>query len=366
MKICNRCVMDESDPEITFNENGICNHCTTYHQTAKKALKPYDELPVLMEKIKTEGKGQKYDGAIGISGGIDSSYTAYIAHQFGLRLLAIHFDNGYNTPEGDHNVNAIIDHTEWDFEYKTMDHEELRSLQLAYLNSGVINLEVISDHAIRTTVYKVAAKNNLKYLIKGNNWVTEGILPKAWGYKHVDLKNIKSINRRHGKMSLKTFPMMGPLSWALLVVLRGVKEIKPLNYVNYNVVEAKRTLTKEWGLQDYGWKHGESIITRFYQHHILPLRWGYDKRRPHLSTLICSGQMSRDEAIQILKEEYYDPELLRGDYSFVISKLGITGAEFNRLLNLPHARHEDYATDQWIYNFLKLGRSIARKMGVKY
>lgn len=358
--------MDESDPDITFDENGICNHCTTYYQTAKKALKPYERLPMIMAKIKAEGKGQKYDGAIGISGGIDSSYTAYIAHQFGLRLLAIHFDNGYNTPEGDHNVNAIVENTGWNFEYRTVDPKEFQSLQLAYLESGVINLEAISDHSIRATVYKVAGKHKLTYLIKGNNWVTEGILPKAWGYKHVDLTNIKSINRRHGTMPLKTFPMMGPLDWALLVVLRGVKEIKPLNYVSYNVSSAKKTLADEWDWKEYGWKHGESIITRFYQHHILPLRWGYDKRRPHLSTLICSGQISRNEAIQILKEEYYDPDRLREDRSFVLSQLKITGAEFNRLMNLPHARHEDYSTDQWIYNFLKLGRSIARKMGLKY
>lgn len=358
--------MDESDPEITFDENGICNHCTTYHQTAKKALKPYAELPKIMEKIKEEGKGKKYDGAIGISGGIDSSYTAYIAHQFDLKLLAIHFDNGYNTPEGDHNVKAIVEHTRWDFEHKTMDLEEFHSLQLAYLKSGVTNLEVISDHSIRATVYKVAAKHKLKYLIKGNNWVTEGILPKSWGYKHVDLTNIKSINHRNGGIPLKTFPMMGPLDWALLVVLRGVKEIKPLNYVGYNVEEAKKTLAEDWGWQEYGWKHGESIITRFYQHRILPMRWGYDKRKPHLSTLICSGQISRTEALQILKEEYYDPEHLREDYSFVLNKLGVTESEFNRLMMLPYAKHEDYATDQWVYSFLKLGRSIARKLGFKY
>lgn len=363
--ICIRCVMDETDPGITFDENGICNHCSTYLQIAKRALKPYNEIFSIIEQIKADGKEQKYDGAIGISGGKDSSYAAYLAHQFGLRLLAIHFDNGYNTPEGIYNVNAIIDNTGWDFIHKTVDPKEFHSLQLAYLESGVLNLEAISDHAIRATVYKVAAKYKLKYIIKGNNWVTEGILPKAWGYKHVDLMNIKSINRKYGSMPLKTFPMLGPLSWYSLVRQRDVKDIKILNYVDYNVAESTRTLAKEWGLKDYGWKHGESVITRFFQHYILPLRWGYDKRKAHLSSLICSDQISRVEALTILEAQHYESGCLESDYINIISKLGISSKEFKRLMRIPQAKHEDFPSDQWVYNIIKLGRRIVRKMGFK-
>lgn len=359
--------MDETDSLILFDPlTGYCNHCTTYYEKAKGALKPYSQLENLVKKIKTERASEDYDCLIGISGGFDSSYTAYLSYKFGLRALLTHFDNGYDAPEGIHNVNAILENTGWDYDPRTMNQEEFTDLQRAYLKSGVPNLEVISDHAIRTSGYEVAAEFNIPYMFKGNNWVTEGILPRSWGYRHSDLKNIKDIHRKHGTRPLKTFPTMSIYRLAWADKIKGIKHIKPLNYINYNWFEAKKTLAEEWGLVDYHSKHWESIITRFYQGYILPTRWGYDKRKPHLSTLICSGQITREQALDKLKEPIYPPHLLREDRSFVLKKLGLDDTEFNNLLELPKARHQDYKTNDLDMKLLRYTLRISRKLGVRY
>lgn len=357
--------MDETSPQITFDSiNGYCNYCIEYYVTAKKALKPYSQLKGIINKIKKERRNEDYDCLIGISGGFDSSYTAYLTHSLGLRALLTHFDNGYDAHEGLHNIKSIIENTGWDYEYRTMNQNEFVDLQLAYLKSGVKNFEVISDHAIKTSVYEVAVEFGIPYMIKGNNWVTEGILPSSWGYRHTDLTNIKDIHRKHGNIPLNTFPQMSVLKWIWRDKIQGVKHITPLNFINYNWSKAKKILSKEWGIIDYGQKHGESIITRFYQGYILPLRWGYDKRKAHLSTRICSGQITREKALKELKETIYDPEHLREDYRFVLNKLGLTGEEFNQLMKLPLANHSDYKTNDLTWKLLRYIIRISRKLGV--
>ncbi len=356
--------MDTTDKFIVFNKAGACNHGIKYFKDAKFYLSPDKNLPDLMNKIRQDGHGREYDGAIGISGGIDSSKTAYLAHKHGLNLLAIHLNNGYDSPEGTHNVNAIIENTGWDLIYKTLDEAEFTDIQRAYLKSGVMNLEAISDHAIRGTVTRLLRKHKIKYLFGGSNLVTEGIMPSSWTFTFADKTNIKNIHRKFGSLPMKTFPLLGQLEWAAIILLCNIKKVAPLNRIRYNVVESKRLLAKEWGWQDYHWKHGENIMTRFFQHYILPRRCGFYKTKPHLSTLICSGQKTREEALKILKEgSAYSSEMLKNDYEFVINKLGITSDELQKYMSLPVVPHERYGTDGRKKDIMKLGRYVAVKLG---
>jgi N-acetyl sugar amidotransferase len=358
--------MDESDPNITFDTDGFCNHCNNWYARAPSVIRPYHQLVEKVLDIRKQGAKRKYDLLLGASGGIDSSYAAYIAHHYDLKVLVAHFDNGYNTQEGNQNVQSLLDKTGWDYEYRTMDTDEFTDLQLAYLKSGVRNLESISDHAIKASVYDVAMKNDIKYILKGNNWDSEGILPRAWGYRHSDLTNIKDIHRQHGTRPLETYPMLGIIRFAYINKIKGFKEFRPLNYqgseeftiLPYRIEKAKDVLQREWGWKDYGSKHGESIITRFYQNYILPTRWGFDKTKPHLSTLICSGQITRDEAVKILQEGVYSSEMRESDQTFILNRLGLTEEEFNSYMNLPRKEHTEYKTDDWTWNILRFGKRL--------
>ena len=364
MTVCTRCVMDSSDSQISFDENGHCNHCIKYYKDAKYYLSQNKNISDLMNKIKQDGHEKEYDGAIGISGGIDSSKTAYLAHKHGLNLLAMHLNNGYDSPEGTHNVNAIIKNTGWDLIYKKLDEVEFADIQLAYLKSGVMNLEALSDHAIRGTVTRLIRKHKIKYIFGGQNLVTEGIMPRSWTFTFADKTNIKNIHRKFGSLPMKTFPLLGQLEWAAIIFFCNIKKVAPLNWTEYNVSESKKLLAEEWDWQDYHWKHGESIMTRFFQHYILPRRCGFYKTKPHLSTLICSGQKTREAALKIIKEgSAYSSEMLKNDYEFVINKLGITSDELQKYMELPVVPHERYGTDGRKKDIMKLGKYVAKKLG---
>lgn len=352
MKVCNRCLMDETDPQITFDENGYCNHCTKYFETAKTVLFSRPALDGVVDKIKKVQKGNKFDCVLGLSGGTDSSYVAYLAKELGLRTLLVHFDNGWNTPESNINVEAVVKGTNFEIITKTCDLEEYRDLQLAYLKSGVRNIEVITDHAIQATIFKIANEYDVKYLLRGTNLTTEGILPRIWGHRYNDLTNMKSIHSKHGSMKLKTYPSMSLLNFSWQIIVKGVKTVSPLNYLDYNRQKAIETLQSEWGYVDYGGKHCESILTRFFQNYILPTRWGIDKRRAHLSSLICSNQITRAKALEILKTPQYTEEEYRRDREVFIKKLRITDDELDYYLQLPKKKHEDYDTNSRLYNIL--------------
>jgi len=234
--------MNETDPKIIFDENGYCDHCTRYFDTAKTVLAPRSALDVVVDKIKKVQRNNKYDSVLGLSGGTDSSYVAYLAKEIGLRTLLVHFDNGWNTPEGNKNVEAVVKGTGFDFITETCDFEEVRDLQLAYLKAGVKNIEVITDHAIQATIFKIANEYDVKYLLRGTNWATEGILPRSWGYRFNDLTNLKSIHGKHGSINLKTYPTMSMLNFAWQIVVKGVKTVSPLNYIDYKRQDAIETL----------------------------------------------------------------------------------------------------------------------------
>ena len=348
-QICTRCVMDTTDPDITFDENGLCNHCRKYGQTIREHTFAGDEgsrkLQEMVQGIKRAGKGKEHDCLLGISGGVDSSYTAYLARQLGLRVLLLNCDNGFDTPVTGENVSNIAGSLGFPLRKYTFDHEEFSDLWLSFFRAGVINLEAVTDHLLRATLYRVAEKERLKYILSGTNYVTEAILPRAWGWDNNDRANLVGIHKAYGRVPLTTLPLLGHRRLLEYTFVKGMKMVPPLNYVSYNREEAKRTLVRDCNYKEYGMKHHESVLTRFYQCYILPQRWGIDKRKAHLSCLVCAGQMTRWQALEELKKPLYSPEKLEGDTKLVVRGLRIDEGELGKLMTLPKRRHEEFGTD---------------------
>lgn len=342
--MCKRCVMDTTDPLITFDENGFCNHCRDYIQhDTRRLCNPF-------KGIKT--------ALLGVSGGVDSSYVAYLAWKHNVKVQLLNVDNGWDTPEAKKNVQVIADITGFPIEYQQLDWNEFRSLQLVFLEASVIGVEMITDHAIAASLYRMAMKKGLKHILTGVNYATEKILPLSWGHRFNDLRNIKAIHKQYGTVPLKTFPTMSLSQLFWNRVVRRIRMIKVLDCVEYNREKAKQVLKENFGWQDYGAKHYESVWTRFYQAYILPQKFGIDKRRMHLSTLICSGQIAREEALKELEKPPYSKEELERDKKQVLTKLEITEEEFQRLMEQPIRRHEDFATNSLLYTILKKLRNL--------
>lgn len=354
-QMCKRCVMDTADPEIIFDENGICNHCKDYFEREKKFVFKGEEgkkkLEDLINKIREDTKFKKYDCVLGVSGGTDSSYTAYWAKKLGLRVLLVNLDNGYDREMSKRNIKNIVAKTGFDlYDYK-VDFEEFKDLHLAYLKASVLDIEVVTDHAILAAIYEVANKKGIKYILSGTNVATEAIIPASWNYRKTDLWNLKDIHRKYGTLNLETFPTIGVFRW--LYYHRTTHFIELLNYVDYNKKEAAKLLHNKFGWEDYGGKHYESIFTKFYQAYILPTKFGIDKRKAHLSTLICSGQVTRAEALKELEKPLYEKDELERDKRYVLKKLGLSEKEFEDLMKLPIKKHQEFKTDDWIYALLR-------------
>jgi N-acetyl sugar amidotransferase len=342
--------MDTTDVEITFNEEGLCNHCIEYFE-----LKPHyvyedvvgkQKLDALVKTIKDNSKDSEYDCIIGVSGGVDSSYVAYKAKQLGLRALTVHFDNGWNSELAVKNIENIVKKLQYDYQTYVVDWEEFKDLQISFLKASVANAEIPSDHAFFAALYSIAAKYKIKYMLSGSNFVTEAILPDSWGYNAKDLKHLKAIHRKFGKKKLKTYPTLGFNKEFYYTYVKKIKMIRLLNYLPYNKAEAMKTIEKELGWVYYGGKHYESVFTRFFQAYILPVKFNIDKRKAHLSTLICSGQITRNEALEELKKETYPAEMLKSDKEYVIKKLGLTSEEFEEIMSFPVKTYSDYPNDE--------------------
>lgn len=329
--------MDESDVDITFDKEGICNHCRRYDELAKIIYKSPKDLCNEVNNIKKIMRNHEYDCALGISGGLDSTYVAYIAKKMGLRVLLTHFDNGWNTSVSIDNVNNIVKKTGWDFITRTCDFDEIRDIQLAYLKAGVKNFEVCTDYGIRASVSEMLVKKEIPYLLAGGNLHTEGVFPLSWGHDNTDIVNLIDIHNKHGSLKLQNYPLK----------IHKYKEIRLLNYVNYKPKVAINTLEHEWDYQYYGWKHGECLSTRFFQHYILPTRWEIDKRKAHLSALILSGNISRDDALKELKKDPFNYWDLEADKREFLRKLRIAEDEFSTLMNVPKRKHTNYKTDSY-------------------
>jgi N-acetyl sugar amidotransferase len=350
--------MDTSgDDQITFDERGACNYCNTYDKL-HAALVPdpataADLLASKIAEIRRAGEGRPYDSIMGLSGGVDSSYLAHVAKQQGLRPLCIHFDNGWNSEMAVQNIHHIVHKLGFDLETYVIDWDEFRDLQRAYLKAGVIDIEALTDHAIFASMYRLAFRMGIRYVLSGSNVVTEGILPYHWTHRKSDYINIIDIHRRFGTLPLKSFPLIDKKTKDRIRKW-GLETVELLNWIPYDKDQAKALLQRELGWQDYGGKHYESIFTKFYQAYILPVKFGVDKRKAHLSTLICSGQISRDQALQELTMPLYDPDELRNDKEYVIKKLGFTEAEFDGMMASKPVPHAAFEVEGSIFHYYPL------------
>ena len=286
-----------------------------------------------------------------------------VVKKLGLRPLAVHLDNGWNSELAVSNVENIVKNLQIELHTEVLDWEEFRDLQLSFLKASVPNCEIPTDHAITATLFKMAAKENVRFIISGSNLATESIMPSAWGYDARDWRHIKAIHKMHGTRRLKRFPRLGASDFVSAIFLRRIRFIPILNFFNYEKSEAVATIERELGWRNYGRKHGESLFTRYFQEQYLPVKFGFDKRKAHLSSLICSGQISREEAVQALSLPLFDPRELDEQTRFFIKKLNLTPEEFLMIMNQPPKEHSTYASNSWLFSkgssFYKLGRLIA-------
>ena len=366
---CALTVMDNiADPDIRFDENGICNYYHEYKQAEKEGVfegaAGEKKLEALVTRIKEAGRGSQYDCLIGLSGGVDSTYVAYLVKKLGLRPLAVHLDNGWNSELAVMNVENIIKKLGFDLYTLVINWEEFKDLQLSYLKASVVDIEVASDHAIFATMYKLAKEKKIGYIISGTNIVTEYIMPPSWLYKKMDYANLQDIHQQYGKRKLKTYPTFDFKKYVYYSAVLKLTPISILNYVPYNKAEIKEIIKKELDWRDYGGKHYESIFTKFYQAYILPEKFHIDKRKAHLSTLICSGQITKEEALAELEMPLYDPKELEADKEYVLKKLGLSQEEFDAIMALPVRQHEAFKTDteakRRYMNFLRKTEKIRR------
>lgn len=367
---CAISVMDTiADPNITFDDKGVCNYYYEYKAAEKEAVFLGEEgakkLEEIAATIKKTGQGQQYDCIMGLSGGVDSTYIAMLAKKLGLRPLAVHFDNGWNSELAVQNIENIVTKLGIDLFTYVINWEEFKDLQIAYLKASVVDIEAITDHAIFATLYRLAGERKIKYILNGTNVHTEQTLPKSWVHPKVDHVNIKSIHKQYGTVPLKTFPFMDAKVKRYYQQMMGVQSVSILNLVEYNKKKVKELIQKELGWRDYGGKHYESIWTRFYQGYILPTKFKIDKRKAHLSDLIFGGQMTKAEALEELKKPGYDEAQLKVDFEFVLKKFGLTREEFTALMSQPPRSHYDFDYEMPVdqrYPLLKPVKAIYRKL----
>lgn len=363
---CSRCVMDTSDPEIVFDKHGNCNHCNNYFERIFKRIFRGEESEVQLMKIisliKKKGKGKKYDCILGVSGGIDSSYTAYILKQNGVRTLMVHMDNGWNSEISENNIKALAEKLQFDYESYVLDWEEFRDLQIAFLRASVPEIETPTDIALPAALHKIAVKYRTKYIISGGNFVTEGILPRIWHYNAKDFTYLKHIHKTFGSGKLKKFPIFDWKNELYYKLIKGIQFVYLLNYVDYKKDKARHILETELGWTYYGGKHYESIYTGFVQSYMLPEKFNIDYRKATLSTQICTGETTREQALEILQNPSFDIQKVNEDKEYICSKLQISIQEFDAMMQQPPKLYTDYPNAEkrleWIY---KMYRKLFRK-----
>lgn len=344
-RICTRCVMDTSDAEIIFDENGICNHCKGHDlRVLGSSFSQPDaaaRLERLVQRIKADRRGE-YDSIVGLSGGVDSSYVAYQAVKLGLRPLAVHFDNGWNSELAVKNIENIVKRLNLDLYTFVIDWEEFRDIQRSFFKAHVVDIEMVTDHAIFAALYAIARKFNIRTILSGTNAATESVMPRTWQHLKFDLLNLKSIHKRFRKIPIKNYPTISIWKMGFYNYSGLVKSVSVLNHIAYRKADAMRVLQDELGWQYYGGKHYESTFTKFYQAHILPAKFQIDKRRAHFSDLIMNGEMTREEALAELSIPLYDPRDLEFDSDYVCKKLGFGHNEFGDYMASPPVSHYAY------------------------
>ena len=368
-RICTNCVMDTSDAAISFDHDGVCDHCRTFHTKIKPNWHTDErgkaKLDKLTAAIKAAGAGREFDCIIGVSGGIDSSYLAYVAKtEMGLRPLVFHVDAGWNSQEAVNNIEKLIEHLELDLYTHVIDWEEMRDLQLAFFKAGVPHIDTPQDHAFFATMYKFALENKVKYILTGGNYSTECVRnPIEWMYYQSDSIQLNDIHRRFGTRPLTKYPTTSILHHKLyLPYVKKIRAVRPLDMVPYSKDAAIALLKDKIGWQPYPQKHFESRFTRFYEGYWLPEKFGYDTRRVQYSSLILTGQMTRAEAIEKLKRPAYDTESIAHDFEFIATKLGISVAELRGYFSAPNKTYRDYRSQQALY---ALGAPAMRLLGLE-
>ncbi len=368
-RTCTRCVMDTTDPEIQFNENGICNHCTAAFARMKSQLLPLQEREIalrdLVAKVKREGEKKDFDCIIGVSGGVDSTSTAFYVKEMGLRPLAVHFDNGWDSELAVDNIKRTLDALKIELYTHVVDWEEFRDLQLCFLRASLANCEGPTDHGISSLLFRTANRFGIRHILTGSNLATEAIMPSAWGHYNQDLRLLKALHKRFGRIPLNSMPTISIPKYLYYVLVKGIRFVPFLNYVDYNKQKMKSVLSDEIGWRDYGGKHYESVWTRFFQGYYLPTKFGFDKRKAHYSSLICAGQMTRDEAIKELEKPIYDEDLLRQDFEYVLKKFGLTDNQFREILNLPTKLAQDYPSHFFLFHRLQRYKNVFRAIATR-
>lgn len=356
---CVRCLMDTSDLDIIFNSEGVCNHCIRYDKEVTKRVftgkEAKEKLNNIVKLIKKKSRGKEYDCIIGVSGGVDSTYVAYLVKKMGLNPLAIHFDNGWNSELAVSNIEKTLDKLEIDLFTYVINWQEFKDLQISFLKSSTPDGEIPSDHAIDSLLFREANKRGIKYVISGMNFSTESVAVSSWAYGHSDWKYIKSIHNLFGSKKLINYPHYTFFDLFWWTYIKNIKVVSILNYIEYNKEEAMRIIENELGWVYYGGKHYESVYTRFYQGYILPRKFNIDKRIGHLSDLINSSQISKVEAIEEINKPIYDENLLRQDLKFVLKKLNLTSDEFEKLMIEPRRSYKIYPNNEkWVIIIKKI------------
>jgi len=365
---CTRCVMDTTDSSITFDENGVCDHCRNFDKNIKPYWKPqenrFDELEAIAADIRKAGEGQEYDCILGLSGGADSSYLAYIAKEvMHLRPLIYVVDTGWNLNVAVENIEKIVKGLGLDMYTEVVNWKEMADLQLSYFKASISSCDQPQDHAIFAGLYNYAVKHNIKYVLTGSNAATEFIRPPVeWLYMN-DIVMMKDIHRRFGTRKLKTFPMCGMLKYRIIYkYLHGMKRVYPLDYVVYDKEEAMELLHQKYGWTKYENKHYENVFTRFFEGYYLPHKFGFDTRKNVCSNQILAGTMTREEALAILEKPAYDPDQMQLDKEYVAKKLGITAKEFDDIIEQPNKTPYDYRNQMWI---IKIGVAVSKLFGIE-
>ena len=357
MRVCARCVMDESAPDIVFDDAGVCNYCKEFEVAKRRYTEPdpserQRRLDGLLERVRADGRGKSYDCVIGISGGVDSSWALVKAVELGLRPLAVHMDNGWNAELAQNNIANLVRGLGVDLVTHVIEWQEYRGLMEAFFAADVIDVELLYDNAGIAVNFQQAARFGLKHMLNGTNVATEGMrMPPGWNWHKFDKRNIAAISKRFGGPRLRSFPSIGTLDFARFTA-RGMRWHSFLDYFDFRKAAALEVLQRDHGYKPYPFKHYESVFTRFYQGHILPVKFGIDKRRLHHSTLIMNGEMDRAHALESLAGLAYESEsLLRRDRRFFLKKMRWDESKLEAYLRRPEIAHDAYPSERKFWNF---------------